>query len=733
MHELQHLLAAHRGAGGDADATLLPLFDDAAFRAGGYRDGALLRFRGVVRDVQDPELVLLAGAHDEAHEAREADEADAAERFQGAQPGKGLVERVPLKVALFPHRTSWAARAFDGDTQHQRSSGASAAVVAGGRAKRSNEAVDDGGADGEKEVATTTAALKSENSASDALSKKPKAAATVPQQLETAPFLQNLISVYVYEGQYEGIPLDAFKVNEAFDFVGVLDLTVLGAAARATADAAEVLSADELQRLQISERLDEIQQRQRSGAVVHCCAAASVSPFHHVRPHQPRHVYTKLQESNAEKLQYCADEWARLGAVTTAGGGGGGGTSGSALAAVREQLVQHLSTVALGGDALAAEYLLLCLLSRVYARPDATTPLGNLSLNLALGSSLSAAQVGERVDRIEAAICTLVPVCSTVDLALETLNESTFTPHKDYETDAMVSGALQVPHGTVLVVKETSLTAGQLNDQGVRNVGALQALVAKMVLPYDFQYYSMDFPQDVAVVSVSEGKSILPVTVAVPLAAGNNIASASPAGATEALLESFRVYVGVLRTLEISIGNEQAETAEKHYVACRQAKQEVSVRVCVCVCRADGGRCDLTPLCVALAAGRPAPLAARGATRGAESGRGRGVQGGVGPHARARSTAYRAIARVAVALSQHAQRLNKSTLSCSLERFSWLNGVPLLVCCCCLPVRRCPLLDHDNQELLLCSAAPHKRHERHERVDRASERERVGRRTHRAR
>lgn len=583
MLELHRLLDEYRDAeeklGASAAGASVPVFDDAAYRLGKYKDGALLRFRGVVHDVQDPELVLLSpGAASDQNELND----DEINRFTDAQVGKDLVERVPLKVALFPHRTEWAQRAYaaglpktsDGVAE---SYGVSQVVATGKGTKRSKDDVADVGMSSTETVAAETSTAAANGSEKDTLSKKSKAADDSASSDEDASkqslFLQNLINVYVYDGQYKNVSLDAFKVNEAFDFIGVLDLLVLGSIkANNTADATQLLTEDELQRMQISDVFDEIQQRQRTGVVVHCCDAAAISAFHHVRPHHPRHFYTQLQQSNAERKRFCTSEWKKLALEMAAH---------VELTSIRQQLIEHLA-VALDGDVLAAEYLLFCLLSRVYSRPDPTTPLGNLSLNLTLGNTLTADQVSSKVSHIDAMVRSLVPVCTAVDLGLETLNESKFIPHKDYDSDAMLGGVLQVPHGTVLLVNETTLSAGQLNDQGVKNVGALQSLVDKMLLPYDFQYYSMDFPQDVAVISVSEGKSILPVSVSIPIVPAATTSSSSDDVATsesQELIEAFRVFIGVLRTLEVSIGNEQAEIAEKHYVACRQAKQEVSVRI----------------------------------------------------------------------------------------------------------------------------------------------------------
>lgn len=579
-----------------AQTHVIAAFDEAAYRLGKYQDGALVRLRGVVCDVQDPELVLLA----------EPGERDVAAVLTHASGEQQFIERVPLKVALFPHRTEWAQRAYNAGlpvTTRASSSGAGEAAGASSKGtKRSNEAIGDStsanvsssstpaAAAAEAEASTSTAATQDaqKRAKGAGTSESANATAAADAVSDNVPFLRDLVNVYVYDRQYKDVSLDAFKVNEAFDFVGVLDLLVLGSARGASDSAADAsLSPDALQRLHISDCLDELEQRQRAGAVIHCCDATAVTPLHHVRPHQPRSFYTALlaPQSNAARTQFCVDEWTRLGVSSPSTTSTSDATSSSSethalVQSIRTQLIAHIAAVALDGDLLAAEYLVLALLARVYARPDASTPLGNLSLNLILSRSGGSSTSNTRVARIHALIKALVPVAQSLDLGLATLNAQAFVPQKDYATDAMAPGVLQVPHGTVLVVNETALAAGALNDQGVRNVGALQSLVSKMLLPYDFQYYSMDFPQDVAVVTVSEGKSILPVTVAVPIVHAAE-SDASAAAVDDALLECFRVYLSVLRSLDVAIGNEQADVAEKHYVACRQAKQEVSVRLCV--------------------------------------------------------------------------------------------------------------------------------------------------------
>ncbi|GMF23495.1 unnamed protein product [Phytophthora lilii] len=513
-----------------------PVLDEAALRRGRYRDGSALRFRGVVRDVQDPELVLLGG------EAPALADAETVRRQ--------LVERVPLTVTLFPHASDWATRAYRTasvvDTKGDgRCSGSDGPTVAKGT-KRSSAAVAE--------------PMDEQQEQDDTQTKKPKAEEKTQQ--EDNLLLPQAVNIYVYDGQYKDTPLDAFKVNEAFEFVGILDLMVPGTDSRKD-DEGTVLSAKQLEELQISDCIDEVQRKTRAGVVLHCCHASSLQSVHHVRPHESTEFYDKINESNDSRTKFCRDEWTKLGQEVD-------------VAAMRKQILAYLATT-VRGDALAAEYLLLGLLSRVYSRADPSTPLGNMSLNLSLDKTSTEEQKRAFVSQVEKMLTSLMPMVARVDLSLKELNSTKFMPHKDYEREILLSGVLQVANGTTMLVNETALTAGQLNDQGVKNVAALQSLIDKMLLPYDFHYYNMDFPQDVAVVTVSEGKSILPVTVAVPIIA--TAAEQHPSGLQEEkLLECFRIFLSVLRSFTVTIGNEEAEMAEKHYVECRKSQQKVAVR-----------------------------------------------------------------------------------------------------------------------------------------------------------
>ena len=82
------------------------------------------------------------------------------------------------------------------------------------------------------------------------------------------------------------------------------------------------------------------------------------------------------------------------------------------------------------------------------------------------------------------------------------MNQSQFSPHKDYTTNRLVTGLLQLAPGTHLIVDETTLQSGQLGEKGVNNLTALGYMIQWQKIKYDFQYHCVEFECDL--VSLSE-------------------------------------------------------------------------------------------------------------------------------------------------------------------------------------------------------------------------------------
>ncbi|KAH7841269.1 hypothetical protein Vadar_027775 [Vaccinium darrowii] len=231
---------------------------------------------------------------------------------------------------------------------------------------------------------------------------------------------------------------------------------------------------------------------------------------------------------------------------------------------VREALLGHL-TAALGNDVLAAEFMLLHLLSKVHARVD-TLAVGKLSLNLTCFNKENMSVFG---NSLNLAVKNLLPITHHIPLSVDYLNTTTLAPRKDYETNRLMSGVLQLAEGSHLTIDETHLQAGTLNTVGVENVRLLKNLLELQKVEYDFKYYKMEMTTDVQLLVLSEGKSnILPADLVVPF---RPISVGSPEMVDAEALKAWRWYLASVRSLPHSIEPEMQKVVEDDMVAARQA------------------------------------------------------------------------------------------------------------------------------------------------------------------
>ncbi len=193
--------------------------------------------------------------------------------------------------------------------------------------------------------------------------------------------------------------------------------------------------------------------------------------------------------------------------------------------ATREGIVRYLANL-LHGDTLAAEYVLMQLVSRVHRRPqggvglagglgqDTQAQLGMTALNITgvsggedkggsscAGGSHFAAGLGKGLSM-------LMPSVVSLPLEIEALNKQPWYPTKvnDSTNHAAV---LQLAAGTVLVLDETAMSAGQLTETGLKNLGAIQTMMQSQKLPYDFQFYQLEQPTDQPIIIASVGRTML--------------------------------------------------------------------------------------------------------------------------------------------------------------------------------------------------------------------------------
>jgi len=167
---------------------------------------------------------------------------------------------------------------------------------------------------------------------------------------------------------------------------------------------------------------------------------------------------------------------------------------------------------ALRGDALAAEYLLLQLVSRVHLR-TAGMALGTLALNVSdcpkgggeggeekKGNTLKGAPnsssnsstsstsppLSDFASSVADALAALAPRSVSLPLSLRALNFTRLRPGRCPATGRLAQAPLQLAPGTQVLVDETLLEPGALSALGRDSVDALRGLLADRAVEYDF-------------------------------------------------------------------------------------------------------------------------------------------------------------------------------------------------------------------------------------------------------
>ncbi|CAO2185820.1 unnamed protein product [Urochloa humidicola] len=233
--------------------------------------------------------------------------------------------------------------------------------------------------------------------------------------------------------------------------------------------------------------------------------------------------------------------------------------SPSILKGIRQSLLSHL-TLVLGNDELAAQCLLLHLLSRLRNRVDVVT-VGRLSLNFTGFNRESASIFGTQLYSL---IQKLVPYSQAIPMSIDYLNTATLQPRKDNKSGRLVTGVLQLPQGSHLTFDETFLQTGSLTSKGVENTMLLKNLMESQKVDYDFEYYKLDMATDVQLLTLSEGKSnILPSDLVVPFRP-SSVPTIS-AGSEE--LESWRWYLATARSLPQSTEPETYQMIQDEMVS----------------------------------------------------------------------------------------------------------------------------------------------------------------------
>ncbi|KAJ2017977.1 hypothetical protein GGH92_004225 [Coemansia sp. RSA 2673] len=251
----------------------------------------------------------------------------------------------------------------------------------------------------------------------------------------------------------------------------------------------------------------------------------------------------------------------------------------------RNMTLAHLGVV-LGGDDLAAHYLLLHLLSKTVAVQD--VKVGKFSLNL-VGFPLSSkdqtsagtfALSSPSTRWVSGMLAQLVPRCVEIPFELKTVNSSTFLPNA--ESGDLQAGVLQLAADTEIICDETCLHEGTLDERGLRNLQALQSVILDQTVTYVYPFQPINMATNLRVLVFSNGKSILEndcdlylsESAAAFLASIHDESAASFMPLDPMHTEQIRQYLELARHMEFSVPTEVSNAISDEYAALRREAHE---------------------------------------------------------------------------------------------------------------------------------------------------------------
>lgn len=140
---------------------------------------------------------------------------------------------------------------------------------------------------------------------------------------------------------------------------------------------------------------------------------------------------------------------------------------------------------------------------------------------------------------------------------------------------------LQLAPNTHLVLDETRLQPGKLEQNGTEAIATFARLILEQKLQANFQYYNIDYNMNVAVLCLSEGKSMLPHHCQVPLKV-----DPSAVGVIQATIEAakhflqpklpaIRSLLTKLRLVEFDMRSANTQSVQDEFVAMRKRDKKV--------------------------------------------------------------------------------------------------------------------------------------------------------------
>lgn len=221
-----------------------------------------------------------------------------------------------------------------------------------------------------------------------------------------------------------------------------------------------------------------------------------------------------------------------------------------------------------GGDELVAEYVLLTLLSKVQTREDGV-PVGISCINLYSTDPDISSEVVKGTERL---MKLLQAHTLYTPIDLESLNSYDLVPKKNYDTNRLSRGDLQILNSTGILLDETQMKEGKSEGERlIYNMRAIAELIEEQTVKYNFQYHDQNFDCSSFVIIVSTGRSVFKNATPVPIYAVRTPNPDALNELSEDLIDDLRLYFSqVSRQGHMEIPDECSKHIQEKYVEARK-------------------------------------------------------------------------------------------------------------------------------------------------------------------
>ena len=161
-------------------------------------------------------------------------------------------------------------------------------------------------------------------------------------------------------------------------------------------------------------------------------------------------------------------------------------------------------------DNLIAEYVILSLTSQIINKLG-THLLGKLSINLISDEKRKQTEKNSNLtfkDVLKIILKNIVVNFVDLKISIKDLNNQLLVPRFDVDTEELKQAPLQMMKNSLLILDESEMIEGKLENLGVLNVGALKNLVEFQFLHYEFPYSKVEIPQECKIIILSNNKSL---------------------------------------------------------------------------------------------------------------------------------------------------------------------------------------------------------------------------------